>query len=243
MKPFLCAHCGEEHGLPQSPKAFNEAKRLFHRVLQEKTIAIFGHGRHSMSLAALSQPGKGKMLGVLHFQDRNTLKEGYLYAFSGQFDDEFQLPGYVPALINYEVMGAHKRATERLLDSLGETLESLPQSEEKRLLKQRRKRISQGLMQDIFSLYRPKTRVGKTLKLSDAWAATTGIPAATGDCCAPKLLQAANHYNYAVIGVAEIFVGSARSQSEQAHGEFSEPCIQKCRPLLGAMLCEKNPNR
>ena len=236
---FPCAHCGKEHSLPQSEKAFLEARRLFERVVREGTIAIFGQGRASMSLAALSKPGKGKMLGVLHYRNPKTLKEQYLYGFSGQFDDEFELFGYVPALINYNVMGAHKRATERMLDRLGEQIETSDESPEKVILKQERKRISQALMQDIFSLYRPKTPAGLTLKLSDAWAAETGIPAATGDCSAPKLLQQANLHRYEVLGVAEIFVGSARKQSDQLHGEFSVPCAAKCRPLLGAMLCNK----
>ena len=239
MNLFECAHCGGKHALPTSQQAFDEAKRLFKKVVAEKTIAIFGHGRHSMSLETLFRPGKGKMLGVLHYKDRQTSREGYLYAFSGQFDDEFELIGYVPALINYEVMGAHKRATEKILDTMGEVIANRANASQKLVLRQRRKKISQALMQDIFSLYRPMTQSGTLLKLRDAWAAKTGIPAATGDCCAPKLLQEANKNNYQVLGVAEIFVGSARSQSDQVHGQFSEPCAQKCEPLLGAMLCEE----
>ena len=239
MKLFECAHCGGKHALPTSQQAFDEAQQLFEKVVSEKTIAIFGHGRHSMSLETLCRPGKGKMLGVLHYRVPETLKEGYLYGFSGQFDDEFELMGYVPALINYGVMGAHKRATEKILDALGETIATLRDPKDKLALKQRRKMISQALMQDIFSLYRPVTKSGEVLQLRDAWAATTGIPAATGDCCAPKLLQEANKSRYEVLGVAEIFVGSARSQSDQVHGQFSEPCTQKCEPLLGAMLCEE----
>jgi len=239
MNLFECAHCGGRHALPTSQQAFEEAERLFAKVVSEKTIAIFGHGRHSMSLETLCRPGKGKMLGVLHYRDRQTSREGYLYSFSGQFDDEFELIGYVPALINYEVMGAHKRATEKILDTLGEEIANQADSEEKFTLKQRRKKISQALMQDIFSLYRPMTPSGKALRLEEAWVATTGIPAATGDCSAPKLLQEANKNQYEVLGVAEIFVGSARSQSDQVHGAFSEPCAQKCKPLLGAMLCNK----
>lgn len=239
MTSFDCAHCGGQHAMPESKEAFAEAKRLFQKVEREQTVAIFGHGRSSMSLATLSLPGKGKMLGVLHFRDSKTAREGYLYSFSGQFDDEFELFGYVPALINYEVMGAHKRATERILDQLGEEIEDLEDVTEKSALKQKRKRISQGLMQDIFALYRPRTRIGKSLKLKEAWAASTGIPAATGDCCAPKLLQEANKHGYEVLGVAEIFIGSARSQSDQVHGKFSKPCAPKCQPLLGAMLCDQ----
>lgn len=239
MTVFDCAHCGGQHTMPQSEEAFAEARRLFQAVLRNQTIAIFGHGRKSMSLATLSLPGKGKMLGVLHYNNPKTAKEGFLYSFSGQFDDEFELFGYVPALINYEVMGAHKRATERILDKLGEQIDTLEDASQKRSLKQKRKGLSQALMQDIFALYRPRTRNGKILKLRDAWVASTGIPAATGDCCAPKLLQEANKCGYEVLGIAEIFVGSARSQSDQVHGEFSTPCAPKCRPLLGAMLCSQ----
>ena len=47
-----------------------------------------------MSLEALSKPGKGKMVGVLHY--RNQEREGFLYGFSGQFDDDFKLFGLSP---------------------------------------------------------------------------------------------------------------------------------------------------
>ena len=172
-------------------------------------------------------------MGVLHY--RNQEREGFLYGFSGQFDDDFKLFGFVPALIDYEVMGAHKRATERMLDRLGETIEATKTTERRRELKHQRKRLSQALMQDIFALYRPMTGMGFKLRIEKAWGAKSGIPAATGDCCAPKLLQEANRLGYKVLGVAEIFVGSARQQSDQVHGQFATPCAAKCQPH--SVLC------
>ena len=235
MNTFECALCGVKQPLPESAEAFAEAKRLFNTIIEQQTIAIFGQGRQSMSLEALSKPGKGKMVGVLHY--RNKEREGFLYGFSGQFDDDFKLFGFVPALIDYEVMGAHKRATERMLDQLGEAIEATKSADTRKDLKHKRKRLSQALMQDIFVLYRPMTGLGFKLRIEKAWGAKSGIPAATGDCCAPKLLQEANRLGYQVLGVAEIFVGSARQQSDQVHGHFATPCAAKCQPLLGAMLC------
>ena len=238
MTSFYCPICGQRHALPQSDEAFREAQRLFDKVIEHRTVAIFGEGRASMSLSALSQPGKGKMVGTLHFRNLATKREGFLYGFSGQFDDAFHLHGYVPAIIDYELMGAHKRATEAMLDALGLEIKQTTDSETKRALKERRKKISQALMQDIFSLYRPVNRKRRSMKLKEAWSASSGIPAATGDCCAPKLIQHANLLNLEILGIAEIFVGSPRRNSEQRHGAFSEPCIPKCAPLLGAMLCD-----
>ena len=54
-------------------------------------------------------------------------------------------------------------------------------------------------MQDIFALYRPMTGLGFKLRIEKAWGAKSGIPAATGDCCAPKLLQEANRLGYQVL--------------------------------------------
>ena len=132
MNTFECALCGVKQTLPESTEAFAEAKRLFNTIIEHRTIAIFGQGRQSMSLEALSKPGKGKMVGVLHY--RNKEREGFLYGFSGQFDDDFKLFGFVPALIDYEVMGAHKRATERMLDQLGETIEATKSTERRKTL-------------------------------------------------------------------------------------------------------------
>lgn len=239
MISFYCASCGQRHALPQSDEAFREARRLFDKVIEHRTIAIFGEGRASMSLCALNEPGKGKMVGTLHFRNPATGREGFLYGFSGQFDDAFHLHGYVPAIIDYELMGAHKRATEAMLDALGVDIEQRAEEKAKRALKERRKSISQALMRDIFSLYRPRNRRRRSMKLKEAWSASSGIPAATGDCCAPKLIQQANLLDLEILGIAEIFVGSPRRNSEQRHGAFSEPCTPKCAPLLGAMLCEQ----
>ena len=128
MTSFYCPICGQRHALPQSDEAFREAQRLFDKVIEHRTIAIFGEGRSSMSLSALSQPGKGKMVGTLHFRNPATKREGFLYGFSGQFDDAFHLHGYVPAIIDYELMGAHKRATEAMLDALGLEIEQTTDS-------------------------------------------------------------------------------------------------------------------
>jgi hypothetical protein len=58
-----------------------------------------------------------------------------------------------------------------------------------------------------------------------------------GDCCAPRLLTEAHRRGWRAVSLAEFFVGVSRRPGHRIHGEFYRPCAEKCRPLLGFLLC------
>ncbi len=64
-----------------------------------------------------------------------------------------------------------------------------------------------------------------------------GIPSGAGECCAPKLLQAAAQRNIRPTGIAEFWWGPPPPDQSKAHGEYYGACEQKCAPLLGHQLC------
>ena len=129
------------------------------------------------------------MVGVLHY--RNQEREGFLYGFSGQFDDDFKLFGFVPALIDYEVMGAHKRATERMLDRLGETIEATKSTERRRELKHQR-RLSASPDARYLRALSTNDRNGVQIKNREAWGQRAEFQpqretAALPNCCKKQI--------------------------------------------------------
>jgi tRNA pseudouridine32 synthase/23S rRNA pseudouridine746 synthase len=70
------------------------------------------------------------------------------------------------------------------------------------------------------------------LKASLLGEATRG---GTGDCCAPKLLHAAQRAGLRPLAMAEVWFGAP------IHGRVEgcayDACQERCQPLLGFMLC------
>jgi hypothetical protein len=63
------------------------------------------------------------------------------------------------------------------------------------------------------------------------------MPTGTGECCAPKLLHHAAVHGLTPLGLAEFYIGRENRSATRAHGRFFAPCEEKCRPILGFLLC------
>ncbi|MBQ4352668.1 MAG: RluA family pseudouridine synthase, partial [Prevotella sp.] len=61
-------------------------------------------------------------------------------------------------------------------------------------------------------------------------------PAATGDCCAPKLLQYAYAHGMKPLHMAEFWWGESPKQEIRHHLHFYPPCKGRCIPLLRWMI-------
>lgn len=70
-------------------------------------------------------------------------------------------------------------------------------------------------------------------------------PAATGECCAPKLLQYAYLHNLRPLCMGEFWWGQSPKGEIKHHGQWYPACNSKCKPLLSWMLqgidVEPNP--
>ncbi len=62
------------------------------------------------------------------------------------------------------------------------------------------------------------------------------IPAGTGDCAAPKLLQYAFQHDLKPIAMAEFWWGNSATKTIRKHGNFYPSCKGKCEPILSHML-------
>ena len=70
-------------------------------------------------------------------------------------------------------------------------------------------------------------------------------PSGAGECCAPRLLQAAYKEGLQPLCMAEFWVGTSPSDELRLDGHFYPACNSKCRPILRHMLkglnVEPNP--
>lgn len=191
----------------------------------------------SCSTEVLFGPARGKMFGVLLCRDTRG-REVVLHAFSGQFNGQWQVPGWTGPLFDEEAFHRCHDEREREIKALGRAMDGkVKESEAWRALKNQRRQLSRNLMQDIFSLYRIPDFRGEEHLLLEAFTGKEGIPTGTGDCCAPKLLADAAGNNLLPVSLAEFYYGRENASGSCVHKRFYSSCTTKCQPILGAMLC------
>lgn len=233
-----CAECRAQHVLAWRP-ARAQAIALAAKLERDGDLHLQGHGprEHAPTTESLFGEARGKMFGVLVALDPTTSQPVTLHAFSGQYEGRWEVPGWVGPLFNVAAWHAASRETEPQIKALSRDIASLGAADlaRPRLLAQRRE-LSQTLMRQFQALYRLHNFRGKTLGLSettrgDAWS--TG----TGDCCAPKLLNAAAERGLRPVALAEFFWGATNLSQARQHQTFYPACELKCGPLLGHLLC------
>ena len=108
------------------------------------------------------------------------------------------------------------------------------QAEVKRLQAERQQR-SQDLQQWLFSQYVFLNARGERKTLAEIFPSGQ-IPSGAGDCCAPKLLQAAYLEGMRPLCMAEFWMGASPKDEVRLEGNYYPTCRSKCRPILGHML-------
>lgn len=105
-------------------------------------------------------------------------------------------------------------------------------------MKERRRADSEALQQWLFSNFRVLNARGESRSLSEIFADTPMRipPSGAGECCAPKLLQAAFSRGWKPVAIAEYWYGSPRGGELRIHGSHYPACRGKCLPVLGWML-------
>ncbi|HHD63378.1 MAG TPA: hypothetical protein ENK96_03215 [Desulfobulbaceae bacterium] len=234
-----CKRCGRNHYL-DSVLARTKAEKLMAFMDKYNHINLMTPkaqvtSRYTTNL--LFSSAQGKMFGVLLC--RNALgKEIVLYGFSGQFNGQWQVPGWVGPLFDERAFHQCADDTEREIKALGRSLEREAQgSDNRRQLKEYRRNLSRKLMQTLFSLYRVPDFRGNIYSLEQAFTGKTGMPTGTGDCCAPKLLAHAATHHLRPVSLSEFYYGRENSSGTRVHKQFYSACEEKCRPILGTMLC------
>lgn len=105
-------------------------------------------------------------------------------------------------------------------------------------MKKKRRDDSEALQKWLFSNFKVFNACGESRSLSEIFASTaTGVPpSGAGECCAPKLLQAAYLQGWHPVSIAEYWYGKPKDGEVRIHGRHYPACHGKCLPVLGWML-------
>ena len=105
-------------------------------------------------------------------------------------------------------------------------------------MKLKRRNCSEALQQWLFSNFMLLNAEGECKSVSEIFAATPMKipPSGSGECCAPKLLQAAYRRGWKPVAMAEYWYGEPKQGELRVHGQHYPACRGKCRPLLQWML-------
>lgn len=105
-------------------------------------------------------------------------------------------------------------------------------------MKNKRHADSEALQQWLFTHFRLINAHGESRSLSDIFAGTAFRipPSGAGECCAPKLLQAAYLNHWTPVAMAEYWYGAPKEGEVRLHGRHYPACRGKCLPILSWML-------
>jgi tRNA pseudouridine32 synthase/23S rRNA pseudouridine746 synthase len=106
------------------------------------------------------------------------------------------------------------------------------------LLKEQRKSKSVALQQYISEQYQFLNSKKEIKNLAELFTKTSvqNLPAGSGECAAPKLLQYAFLNDLKPIAMAEFWWGESPNKEIRKHQQFYPACQGKCKPILTHML-------
>lgn len=124
-----------------------------------------------------------------------------------------------------EALRPHKEACENMERQLA-------------AMKEKRKSDSEALQQWLFDNFKVLNARRESRSLSEIFAGTPFRvpPSGAGECCAPKLLQAAYTRGWKPLSMAEYWYGAPKGGEVRRHGGYYPACRGKCLPVLTWML-------
>ncbi|WP_319550396.1 hypothetical protein [Desulfogranum marinum] len=234
-----CRHCQKDHRLEAGPARQACLDLMTNlRVHQRIDFQVPPHQSNPLCRTDyLFGEARGKMFGALVGRDELG-REKIFYAFSGQYNGLWSVADWVEPVFDPAAFVNVTEDGEREVKRLTREIRRLsPQSDRRKELVQKRRRLSRQLMQQIHGLYRVTNFRGAGELLTDIFNGENGPPTGTGDCCAPKLLQHAALHKIVPVGLAEFYWGKENASRSRQHGFFYPSCATKCEPILGFFLC------
>ncbi len=234
-----CKKCGEVHFLSEGNSRKHAAHLLENLEEQQRIDFDADMADPRFSTDYLWGEARGQMFGVLECED-DLGNSVILKAFSCQYNGKWLVDGWVPPLIDLEKCEEFGPERDAKIQALTTTINLMDKSDSQRIeLVRERKQASRDFMQLLHSFYTLDNFAGESRSLSEAFCDARGIPAGSGDCCAPKLLSFAAKKGLKPLGLSEFYFGKANRSNTRTHGEFYSACAAKCQPILGYMLCDK----
>ena len=212
-------------------KARHYCLRLQHDLDTHGSLDFEGQGL--VGTDYLFGPALGQMFGVLVCSDSDG-KEVVLKAFSGQYDGAWEIEGWVPPVVDAAEFERIAAIGAQAVAELSQTI-AQASGEVAETVRNQRKERSQAIQRELFGLYTFHCIDGSTVSM-EAVFGNRIPPTGTGDCCAPKLLNHAFKTGLHPLSMAEFHYGAPNKSNSRIHKQFYEPCDERCKPLLGAML-------
>lgn len=226
------SHTGLSMNPPLPTQKAKEAALLLQDALDlYKTLDY--EAENLVSTDYLFGPARGQMFGILICEDSEG-REVILKAFSGQYDGQWMVPGWVGPVANPHSYEQIVRKNDALLHDLTHRIKNEKHIDTPKLVRERRK-LSQKVLQELYNLYQFQCIDGQPKTFEDIFGAKLP-PTGTGDCCAPKLLHWAFTHDLHPISMAEFYYGTPNRSGSREHKVFYGPCDDKCQPLLRHML-------
>jgi len=179
----------------------------------------------------------GKMFGILRVTGEGlpvtgeglpVTGERYLAAFSAKLDGSYEHEGFVGPVyaMKEEPIGTNKEESRRLQRLLFAEYKLMNGKGEKKNLLE--------IFQEEKPIISPEDWFSSAVSRQPS--AFRLPPAGAGECCAPKLLQAAFLQGLEPVELAEFWVGAAPKNEIRQEGAFYAPCSGRCGPILRHML-------
>lgn len=233
----FCPRCNEIHTLGAG-NTRSHAQALMRQLIELGRLDVDvseTHADPNLRLDRLFPGDRGHMFGVLECID-GTGDTVVLKAFSSLRGGIRFVRGWVPPNIsqaNYDrVITPQETAIKQV--SLHWQREDDP--EKKAHFAQERAARSKALWNEMKTLYRFYNFAGQEATIDDLFK-DTGVPGGVGECCAPKLLCEAAKQGLRPLGLSEFYWGPTTTYDGKSAGQFYPCCEQRCRPLLGFLLC------
>jgi tRNA pseudouridine32 synthase/23S rRNA pseudouridine746 synthase len=169
-------------------------------------------------------------------------KERNLRRDKAQFELSAEAYSSFEAALNKESLEAKhfvnnvNRYWDHTLNALNEKLSVFTHKIER--LKEQRKAKSAALQQHLFEHYQFLNSKKEVKNLAQLFTdiSEQSIPAGSGECAAPKLLQFAFLHDLKPIAMAEFWWGQSPGKEIRKHRQFYPACQGKCKPILKHML-------
>ncbi|MBV7531096.1 pseudouridylate synthase [Chitinophaga sp. sic0106] len=181
----------------------------------------------------------GKMFGVLVVRHPNG-NIGYLSAFSGKLANTNDHQRFVAPIFDGLQPGSFLNTGMTRLSAINAEIAALLPADTAEIhrLKELRKAHSVALQRQIHEQYIFLNGAGYTKSLIEIFNdhGYKQPPAGAGECAGPKLLQHAFAKSLEPLAIAEFWWGLSPKSATWKHGEYYQPCKEKCKPILGWML-------
>ncbi|MGE4607658.1 MAG: hypothetical protein AAEJ52_13030 [Myxococcota bacterium] len=238
-----CRDCGTTHRLPAGNARAHarELMREFQQIRRLDYLVSDDQADPRLCFEQLFPGERGHMFGVLECRDDRGCTV-VLRAFSSLRGGIRDVDGWVSPILSPESFyGIVLPGIEEIQEATRELDGLAAGSPSAADLTLERTRLSQDLWRNMEALYSFQNFRTESRSLRDAFFSflegEARIPAGTGECCAPKLLNHAARNGLTPVGLAEFYWGGTNQSGGRKPGHFYPCCETRCQPIMGFMLC------